>query len=37
MSDIEVLKYVRDKLHARGARGIVGIRRKFAVEDRGIA
>jgi len=31
MSDIEILKYVVDKMHSRGARGMMGIRRKFAV------
>ena len=31
LSDMEILKFVVDKLHARGARGVIGIRRKFAV------
>lgn len=31
MPDIEILKFVIDKLHARGIRGVVGIRRKFDV------
>eukprot|EP00831_Metopus_contortus_P031546 TRINITY_DN2570_c0_g1_i1.p1 TRINITY_DN2570_c0_g1~~TRINITY_DN2570_c0_g1_i1.p1 ORF type:complete len:393 (+),score=80.92 TRINITY_DN2570_c0_g1_i1:77-1255(+) len=32
-SDIGLLKIVREKLQARGARGMVGIRRKFAIID----
>lgn len=33
MTDMEVLKLVVEKLHSRGARGIIGLRKKFAVRN----